>query len=87
MPIEPDVVVTLVEVPISIPPAELASEPPVREIEPVPVTEAVMPIRFNRPALESVMLSTEVKFPVGSIVVLPPEIERVVPAVKAPAPA
>jgi hypothetical protein len=33
------------------------------------------------------MLPTEVKFPVGAIVVLPPEIERVVPAVNAPAPA
>jgi hypothetical protein len=86
MLIAPDVDLT-VEVIISKPPFVLANVPPVMFIAPVPVTSAVTELRVTRPALEIVMLPTEVKFPVGSTVVLPPEIERVVPAVNAPAPA
>jgi hypothetical protein len=53
---------------------------------PAPVTATLIEFRFILPDPLKLMLPTEVMLPDGSILV-PPVMERVVPAVKVPAPA
>jgi hypothetical protein len=64
----------------------LARVPAVTVKVPAPVTETFIEFKFILPDPLKLMLPTEVRLPDGSILV-PPVIERVVPAVKVPAPA
>ena len=85
MLITPVVVMTL-EAYISNPPFVFARVPPVKVIEPEPLTDAVMLLNVSRPDPDNVMSPEEVKLPVGETVV-PPVIESVpLLAVNEPAP-